>query len=76
MKESEITMIYPCPGNNKIGTEQGHLHAYKSKTGPWVTKETARELCPRRINLLTSGEYVLCPICKSYQDGKLEIDLL
>lgn len=65
MERSEITMIYPCSGIEEIGTGQGHLNSYNSKKGPWVTKEKAREICPRRINLLTSGEFALCPICEA-----------
>ena len=70
------TIIYPCAGTEELGLPQGHLYGYNSKDGPFVTKAKARESCPIRINLLTSGEYVLCPICRMYNDGKLEIDLL
>lgn len=76
MKESENRTIYPCPGIEEIGASQEHAYRWESKEGPLITKGKASELCPRRINLLTSGEYVLCPICQLYQDGKLEIDLL
>jgi len=76
MKKSKITTIYPCFGTEELGIPQNHIYRLNSKKGQFVTKEKARELCPERINLLTSGEYVLCPICQTYKDGKLEINLL
>lgn len=72
----KLITIYPCSGTKELGLPQNHLYGYDSKEGPFVTKGKARELCPRRINLLTSGEFILCPICEMYRDGKLEINLL
>jgi hypothetical protein len=75
MKESKTITIYPCFGTEELGILQNHLYNY-NLTGSFVTKGKARKLCPERTNLLTSGEYVLCPICQSYKNGKLEINLL
>ncbi|MCW8966537.1 MAG: hypothetical protein OQK82_07615 [Candidatus Pacearchaeota archaeon] len=76
MTKSENRIIYPCQGIAEIGTSQDHAFRWGSKEGPLITKEKASELCPRRINLFKSGEYVLCPLCQLYKDGKLELDLL
>jgi hypothetical protein len=76
MEDSKKTIIYPCKGTEKLGLLPGHLYGYNSKTGPFVTKLEARELCPERRYLLTSGEFTLCPICRMYKEGKLEINLL
>lgn len=74
--EDSTKTIYPCSGTEELGLPQGHLYGYESKTGPFVIKATARKLCPNRRNLLTSGEFILCPICRMYKEGKLEINLL